>query len=198
MHETLTVLLDRAASGDARAREVAFVQVYDELRGLARELLAGERRDHTLQPTALVNEVALRLLGQRSGWSNREHFFALASMAMRRVLVDHARAHLAAKRGRGKIGRLAIEPAADVAAFPAEDVLALDELLDRLKALDERKARVVELRYFAGLGNDEVADVLGVARSTVAADWAFARAWLAVRLNGGDGTERRGEQGAEP
>lgn len=182
----MTLLLERASGGDALAKGEAFERVYAELRRLAGEFMRRERAGHTLHATELVNEASLRLLGQREPWVNRGHFFAMASLAMRRVLVDHARARTARRAV-----TLGAEPMAGGSGasggLTAVDVLTLDELLCRLERLDERKARVVELRYFGGLTVERVAEVLEVARSTVASDWAFARAWLAVRLEEGDG-----------
>ena len=158
------------------------VQVYDELRSLAEAYLRRERADHTLQATALVHEAWVRLSRQDPGrWRDDRHFAALAAHVMRRVLVDHARRRAAEKRG-GDRQRLTLhEPEA-----PGQDpdLLALDEALTALAGLSERQARVVELRFFGGLTLDEVAVELDVARSTVAADWQMARAWLNHRLRG--------------
>ena len=161
-------------------------ELHGELRELAAALLRRERRDHTLQPTALVHEAYLRL-GERLGPSWREQhgesaFRALAATAMRRILVDHARAHAADKRGGGWL-RVEL-PEATVEAPEPVELLALHEALEALAALDPRKARVVELRFFGGLTGDEVAEALGVARSTSEADWFMARAWLRQRLAG--------------
>jgi RNA polymerase sigma-70 factor (ECF subfamily) len=158
--------------------------LHGELRELAAALLRRERRDHTLQPTALVHEAYLRL-GERLGadW-RREHgesaFRAMAATAMRRILVDHARAHAADKRGGGWL-RVEL-PEATVEAPEPVELLALHEALEALTTLDPRKARVVELRFFGGLTGEEVAEALGVARSTSEADWFMARAWLRKRL----------------
>ncbi|MEL6330044.1 MAG: ECF-type sigma factor [Planctomycetota bacterium] len=184
MAETqLTALLGQASAGDREAMNAAYELVEGELRRLAAGMLARERAGHTLQPTALVSEAAIKLLDQRADWSNRDQFFAFAATAMRRILVDHARARRAAKRGGGEPAGSLPDEIAGRAEISPEDVLALDELLTRLEALDERKARVVELRYFAGLDENRVAEVLGVSRSTVSADWTFAKAWLALRLH---------------
>ncbi|MBL9119868.1 MAG: sigma-70 family RNA polymerase sigma factor [Phycisphaerae bacterium] len=158
--------------------------LHSELRDLAAALLRRERRDHTLQPTALVHEAFLRL-GERLGPTWREEhgeaaFRALAATAMRRILVDHARAHTADKRGGGWM-RIELPEAMVEAPEPVE-LLALHEALEALAQLDPRKARVVELRFFGGLNGDEVAETLGVARSTSEADWFMARAWLRKRL----------------
>jgi RNA polymerase sigma-70 factor, ECF subfamily len=154
--------------------------VYTELRAMAANYLRRERRDHTLQPTALVHEAFLRLnVGARS--IDRAHFMALAAVAMRNVLVDHARKHTAAKRHAD--GKRLTLGAPEVASAGRElDVLELDDLLHRLAKLDARRARVVELKVFAAMTNDEIAQVLGISRSTVAEDWTVAKAWLAAQL----------------
>jgi len=190
----VTRLLSGAADGDSRAAADLLPLVYDELRALAAQRLRRERGDHTLQPTALVHEAYMRLVGPEGSeasavWRTRAHFMALAARAMRRVLVDHARRRAAAKRGgsgdaRARAAGLLAEEVADPHAGP-EEVLALEELLVRLAALDERKARVVELRVFAGMTGEDIAEALGVARSTVADDWAVARAWLASEMRRG-------------
>ncbi len=158
--------------------------VYEDLRALARRQLRSRQDAHTLEPTALVNEVYLRLVDQSSvGVADRAHFHALCARVMRRVLVDHARARHAEKRGAGAVLRL--ETAMDVVADAGAnliDVVVLDEAIEQLLALDERKARVVELRIFCGLPPDEVASLHGVSKRTVEADWYFARAWLRARL----------------
>jgi RNA polymerase sigma factor (TIGR02999 family) len=180
--EGITSLLNAWQHGDAGARDRLFVLVYEELRRRASSQLRRERRDHTLRPTALVHEAYLRLMGQdRAQWQGRSQFFAIASETMRRVLVDHARERKAAKRG-GPAIRVALEE--DVAATEARevDLLALDGALDELAALDPRQGRVVELRFFGGLGNAEIAEVLEVSRATVDRDWRFARTWLYRRL----------------
>jgi len=164
--------------------------VYDELRELAARQLAGERREHTLQATALVHEAYLRLHRERrSNWRSDTHFLAVASQAMRRVLVDHARGRRAAKRG-GAALRVTLHDVAGDANAPscdALDVIDLDSALDELRELDPRAAEVVALRYFAGLDLDEVAAAIGVSRRTAAEDWAIARSWLRRRLAGDDG-----------
>ena len=180
--EGITRLLNAWQQGDAAARDRLFVLVYEELRRRAGQQIRRERQGHTLRPTALVHEAYLRLIGQdRIKWQNRAQFFAIASEMMRRVLVDHARERKAAKRG-GPAVRVALEE--DVAAIEARevDLIALDGALDDLAALDPRQSRVVELRFFGGLGNAEIADVLEVSRATVDRDWRFARTWLYRRL----------------
>lgn len=175
----ITVLLRRVVSGDASAADALMPLVYDELRQIARGKMAGERADHTLQPTALVHEAYFRLVEQtRVEWRDRAHFFGVAAAAMRRVLVDHARARLAVKRGDGAVvvSLDALEPAAADAKF--EEVLFVHDAIDRLEALDSKQAKVVEMHYFGGLTMQEVADALGVSRRTVHRDWAMAKSWL--------------------
>jgi RNA polymerase sigma factor (TIGR02999 family) len=162
--------------------------VYDELRRQARSYLLRERASHTLQATALVHEAYLRLADQRVGeWANEAHFCAVAASAMRRVLVDHARGHRAAKRGGGALRVTLCEEGASDAPHGREereiDVLDLDAALSELAALDPRQARVVELRTFGGLTLEEAAEALGVARSTAAEDWRMARAFLSWKLS---------------
>jgi RNA polymerase sigma factor (TIGR02999 family) len=160
--------------------------VYAELHAIAEAYLRRERPDHTLQPTALVNEAYLRLAAREGKWLDRAHFMALAAMAMRNVLVDHARRRAAAKRGAdAQRLTLAAQEAVSTTSSNELDVLELDDLLCRLARLDARRARVVELKVFAAMTNDEIALVLGVSRSTVADDWTVAKAWLATELSGG-------------
>lgn len=179
----VTGLLIAWSDGEEAASGRLVDVVYAELRRLAKGYLRRERRDHSLPPTALVHEAYLKLVDQRQvRWHNRAHFFAIAAHVMRRLLVDHARAHGAAKRGAG-----AKVPLQDVYAStgnPDIDILALDAALDRLKAIDQRQSRLVELRFFGGLTVDETAVVLGVAPITVKRDWALARAWLYRELRG--------------
>jgi RNA polymerase sigma factor (TIGR02999 family) len=145
--------------------------------------MSHERASHTLQPTALVNEAYLRLIDQtRVNWQNRAHFFGIAAQLMRRILLDHARAHNAGKRG-GVAKRLSLDEAAILPEERASDLIALDEALEELAKLDERKSRIVELRFFGGLGVDETAEVLGIHRATVLRDWAVAKAWLHRELS---------------
>lgn len=156
--------------------------VYQDLRALASARLRSERPDHTLQPTALVHEAFLRLAEQtRAAFRSREHFFAVAAETIRRVLVDHARARRADKRSAGG-ARLTIQAALDSPDKPDVDLLSLDDALTRLAALNERQAKVVELRYFAGLNIDATAAYLGVSEGTVKGDWRLARAWLEREL----------------
>jgi len=178
-------------AGDETARHAAdelLPLVYDRLRRLARRLLAHERPGHTLQPTALVHEVYLKLVDQtRVSWQGRTHFFAAGARAMRHILVDHARGRGRAKRGGGWNRVTLAEDAAPFAAggLDGDELLALDEAMQRLAELDERSARVVELRFFGGLTVPEVAHVLGVSTRTVEGDWTHARAWLNRELDRG-------------
>lgn len=181
----ITKLLHRWSAGEDGAFDEVVPLVYQELRRLARVLLSSERPGHTLGCTALVHEVYLRLAGQiRTGWVNRSHFFGAAARAMRRVLVDHARARKSAKRGLGE----AIEPLdrVQLAVEPDLDILALDLALEEFAAFDPERARVVELRFFAGLSIEETAAVLDASPATVKRDWAVARAWLYQRMRGAE------------
>lgn len=176
----LTVLLRRIASGDQAAEAELLPQVYDELRRLARACFRGERTGHTLQPTALVHEAYLRLVGTRKvDWQDRQHFFAVAAQVMRRVLVDHARQRTAAKRGGGRVPA-ALESEFVVTEAFLDTALIVHELLDRLKQADERQARIVEMRFFGGLNEEEIALILGVSSRTVIRDWKMAKAWMAA------------------
>ena len=174
----ITALLRRWNDGDAEAFDRLLPMVYDELHRLAARYLARERSMPTLQPTALVNEVCVRLLGwDAAQWQNRGHFFGVSAQMMRRVLVDIARRREAERRGAGAI-RLPLDSVDVPAMQPTADVLEVDAALERLATEDPRKARVVELRFFGGLSADETAEALGVSVRTVHADWAFARAWM--------------------
>lgn len=175
--------LESARRGHARARDPLLPAVYAELREIAARYLRRERHDHTLQPTALVHEAYLRLFDPGAATAeSRTHFLALAARAMRQILVDHARARAADKRGSGK-QHLTLSAALGEPGAAEVDLVALDEALERLSALSERQGRVVELRFFAGLDVVEVAEVLSVSRSTVEAEWRVARAWLAAHLD---------------
>lgn len=183
-------LLERAADQDGAAVDRLFPLVYEELRRKAAHYLKSERGDHTLQPTALANEVYLRLAGrQEHAWQSRAHFMAVAARAMRAVLVDHARRRNARKRGGGQSAqRLTTVGLAGGAVVDFQD---LDQALVDLARFSERQARVVELRYFGGLNIEEAAEVLGVSVMTVKRDWSTARAWLYRELSGtGPGTDR--------
>jgi RNA polymerase sigma factor (TIGR02999 family) len=179
----VTELLVAWERGDDEALRRLGQLVYDELRAIAAAQMRGERRDHTLQPTALVHEAFLRLSEQRRRqWKERRQFFAVASRLMRQVLVDHARTRRASKRG-GDVARVEVT-SLDALPSPSEvfDVLALDEALTRLTALQPRLARVVELRFFGGLEVEETAELLGCSPRTVKRDWSLARAWLIREL----------------
>jgi len=183
--ESITRLLLAWGEGDRQALDRLLPLVYAQLRRQARAQLARERGSHTLQPTALVHEAFLRLVDQHSvRWQNRAQFFGVAAQLMRRILVDHARSRVAAKRG-GQALRIPFDDAAEVAAHPAEtDVLLLNQAMERLAELDERQAKVVELRYFGGLTVEEAAAFLDVSEVTVKRDWAMAKAWLYRELRG--------------
>ena len=186
----VTHLLDRAAGGDPRAAADLLPLVYAELRQLARQRMARERPGHTLQPTALVHDAYLRLVGPggERRWADRGHFFAAAAAAMRHVLTDNARRKLTRKRGGGGGGDARREPLELVAApEPDAELLALDEALTRLAAADPQKAKLVELRYFAGLTGEEAAAALGISPTTADRHWAYARAWLQAEVRGGQG-----------
>lgn len=185
----VTAWLDRWGWGDSRAIDAILPEVYDELRRIGRRVLAGERHDHTLQTTALVHEAYLRLLDQRKiSARNRNEFFALAGLTMRRILVDHARSLRRKKRG-GGLKRVPLDSAERwLDAGQLAELEILDGLLDRLADLDPRAALVVQHRFFVGLDSAEIAELLGVSIRTVKRDWALARSWLRreVRLGIGD------------
>ncbi len=180
--EITAMLLD--LSGDNReVIDALMPHVYDVLHGIARKQLGRERSDHTLAPTALVHEAYMRLIDQNQvRWQNRAHFFAIAARAMRRILVNHARDRVALKRGGGQMAITLDEELAPAISRP-EQMLALEDALNRLQTLDERRALVVEYRFFGGLTHEEIAHVLGVSVPTVQRDWRFARAWLARDLS---------------
>lgn len=179
----LTVLLQAWSGGDDAALEQLTPIVYAHLYRLARTSMAAERPGHVLQPSALVNEAFMRLMsGTPVDWRSRTHFFGFASRLMRQILVDFARAQLSAKRG-NRSPHLELEAARELPVAPTHsDILDVDAALDELSKLEPRQARVVELRYFAGLENTEIAEVLGVSPDTVIRDWRVARAWLYYRL----------------
>lgn len=182
----VTRLLAAWSDGEESARSAVLDAVYAELRRLARAHLRRERRDHSLPPTALVHEAYLRLIDQtRVRWRSRAHFFAIAAQAMRRILVDHARTRAAAKRSGARTIPLIEDVAGPAPATAVIDVLALDDALARLSAIDARQGQLVELRFFAGLTVEETANVLGIAPITVKRDWALARAWLYREPRGG-------------
>ncbi len=179
----VTLLLQEWSGGDSSAADRLLPVLYDELHRIAAGALRGERRGHTLQPTALVNEAWMKLADQNAPWKNRAHFLGVAAQAMRRILVDHARRKSAQKRG-GDALRVTL---ADVAATESNevDLVRLDDALEKLAALDERQAKMVTMRFFAGLTVDETAEALGVSEKTVKRDWAAAKAWLHRELGGG-------------
>lgn len=176
-HE-VTQLLVAWSDGDRAALDELTPLVYEELHRLARNHMTRERQGHTLQTSALVNEAYVRLIDQRNvRWQNRAQFFSIASRLMRRILVDHARSHHYAKRG-GDVRRVSLDEAAVVAQEQAAELLALDDALKSLAAIDPRKCQVIELRFFGGMSVEESAEVLGVSAVTVMRDWSTAKAWL--------------------
>ena len=182
----VTELLVRWSQGDNAAREMLVPLVYDELRRIARYCLAGQRSDHTLQSTALVHEAYLRLVDHTSvRWDNRVHFFAVAAQLMRRILVDHARKERAQKRGGDCVTLMLDEAVVLPEQKGGVDLIALDDALNALAALDARQCRLVELRYFAGLSIEETSQVLEVSPATVKREWATARLWLLREMSRG-------------
>src|SRR5205809_1759724 len=182
--ENVSQLLVKWGEGDQAALDQLMPLVYSELRRLASNYLRRERQNHTLQPTALVNEAYLKLIDQKSArWQNRAHFYGVAAQLMRRILVDHARQHQAAKRGGPSLERLSITSAGQLGEKPDLDLLALNEALEELKTFDPQQERIVELRYFGGLSIEETAEVMGVGHATVERDWKMARAWLRRKLD---------------
>ena len=182
----VTRILSAIQAGDPRAAADLLPLVYDELRKLAAGRLATEAAGQTLQPTALVHEAYLRLVGNGdAGWDSRGHFFAAAAEAMRRILIDQARRKAAARHGGGR-ARRDVEHVEIAAPVPDADLLAVDEALARFEALDPAKAALVKLRYFAGLTVPEAAAALGIAPSTADRHWAYARAWLHAELTKGE------------
>lgn len=180
-HE-ITELLVQWSGGNQKALDKLYPLVYDELHKLARRFMSRERQGHTLQATALINEAYVRLVDQTNvRWQNRTHFFAISAQIMRRILVDHARRNLYAKRG-GGVQRISFDETALVAFDRASEFVLLDEALKSLAEIDERRSQVVELRYFGGLDNQEIADVLKISENTVTRDWNMARAWLYQQL----------------
>jgi RNA polymerase sigma factor (TIGR02999 family) len=174
----VTALLARWRGGDRRALDRLIPLIYDELRSLAHHYLRRERSDHTLQTTALVHEAYVRLVGgDVPALQNRSHFFGIAARLMREILVEHARARQAAKRGSG-VPLVSLDEALHYPQASNVDILLLDEALDKLAALDERQSRIVELRFFTGLSIDETSEVLGISPATVSREWTSARAWL--------------------
>ena len=178
----VTQLLADWRQGEEAALEKLTPLVYEELRRLAHRYMAGQQPDHTLQTTALVNEAYLRLVDQtKPSFANRSHFFAVAATAMRQILVNHAKAQQRLKRG-GGASKVELDTAALISPEQTKTILDVDEALERLAQLDSRKAQVVELKYFGGLNQDEIAEVLKISIVTVRRDWLFARAWLYTEL----------------
>lgn len=175
--QDLTQLLIACGHGDREALDRLVPVVYDELRKLAGHHMRRERADHTLQTSALINEAYLRLIDKPGSWQSRAHFFGVAARLMRQILVDHARARQTDKRGGGQ-SPLALSDAHDAGHEMATDLIALNEALTRLAAIDPQQSRIVELRFFGGLTIEETAEVLGVSHTTVEKDWNMARAWL--------------------
>lgn len=181
--ENVTQLLVKWGDGDQAALERLMPLVYSELRRLASNYLRRERQNHTLQPTALVNEAYLKLIDQRKPrWQNRAQFYGVAAQMMRRILVDHARQNKAAKRGGSEQQRLSITSAGQLGEKPDTDLLALHEALKELKTFDQQQERIVELKFFGGLSIEETAEVMGIGHATVERDWKMARAWLRRKL----------------
>ena len=184
MPSDVTQLLVQWVKGNRSALDQLTPLVYDELHQRARNYLRHERPDHTLQPTALIHEVYLRIVGENlPQWQNRAHFFAIASRAMRQILVDHARRRGASKRGDG-VADLSLDEALVLAESESGDLLALDEALSKLAAFDERKCKIVEMRYFGGCTVEETAEALGVATITVIRETRVAEAWLRRAMQG--------------
>jgi len=181
--QRVTELLAQWSHGDDAALAELTPLVYEELRRLAHHHMGGERPEHTLQTTALVNEAYLRLADQTNpSWQNRAHFFALAARAMRQILVNYAKSYRAQKRGGGAI-KVELDEAAIVSPEQSKAIVDLHEALERLGTLDSRKARVVELKYFGGLNHGEIAEVMKISTVTVRRDWVFAKAWLYDELH---------------
>ena len=182
--QEFTQLLVNGRKGDKSALDAMTPVLYDELRRVARRLLAAERPDHTLQPTALVHEAYIRLVDQRAvDWQNRAHFLGIAATMMRRILINHAKAYKAAKR-EGFAEAITLDDALGVFTNPRVDLLDLDRALTELSNLDSEQGRIVELRFFGGFSIEETAEVLGISPATVKRHWSTARIWLYQQLNG--------------
>lgn len=175
--EQITHLLGEMSAGKQDAADQLAPLVYKELHRIAQRYMGRERGDHTLQATILVNEAFMKLAGQETTWQNRSHFYAVASQVMRRILVDYARAHAAQKRG-GAMNRVDLEEVPILAESHPEKMLALDEALSRLSQWDPVQSRIVEMRFFGGLTDKEIGEVLGVSMRTVKREWSLAKAWL--------------------
>ena len=193
----VTLLLRAMKGGDASAAEKLLPLVYTELHRLARHYMRRERADHTLQPTALINEAYLRLARDNIDWQSRQHFVGVAAHVMRRVLVDHARAHNAEMRG-GELQRVELDEGLAVSRERSDEVLALHDALNRLEELNPRQARVVELRYFAGLSVEEVAAITDMSARSVKRDWAIARLWLFQEIEKQGAVPRSRKKDKEP
>ena len=179
----ITQILQDWNSGDEKAKERLLAVVYDELKRQARFLMSKERADHTLQPTALVHEAFLKLSKQsKIEWKNRRHFYGIAAHLMRQILVDHARLYAAGKRGGNPI-HFSLDDVQIPVEQRADSILALDEVLERLEALDEQQARIVEMRFFGGMTNQEIAENMEISERTVGREWQSARLWLYRELN---------------
>lgn len=179
----VTQILHDWSGGDSEAPERLMPLVYDEMRRIARSFISRERQGHTLQPTALVNEAYLRLVDQNSvRWQSRAHFYSVAASMMRRVLIDHARTHATEKRGGGAV-HLSIEDVQVPVEERAANFVAMDEALERLSQFNERGRKIVEMRFYAGMSDEEIAEVLGVSTRTVLRDWKAARVWLFRELS---------------
>ncbi len=183
--DNVTLLLARLRDGNQDAANRLIPLIYSELRRMAAAYMRRELPGQTLQATALVNEAYMRLVdGQQGPWQNRAHFFAIAAHCMRQVLVDHARRRHAGKRGGASARKVAIDVDLLIAPNRLEDVIAIDEALERLAAIDPRQGRLIELRFFVGLNVDEVAEVMGISPITVKREWRSAKAWLHRELDG--------------
>lgn len=182
--QDISVILKNWSGGNRASADALLALVYDELRKIAARYLRKERSGHTLQPTALVHEAYIKLIDISDiDWQDRAHFFAVSANVMRRILVDHARARVADKRG-GEADRIALEDAISLSKEPQVDLLAVDEALKELAEFDEQQCRIVELRFFGGLTIEETAHVVGVSPATVKREWAIAKAWLHRKLKG--------------
>jgi RNA polymerase sigma-70 factor (ECF subfamily) len=182
---SVTILLKQLRSGNQNAVAELVPLLYDELRRMASRYLQSERPGHTLQATALVHEAYLRLVNQKEvEWQSRNHFFGVAAQQMRRILVDHARAHHAAKRG-GPLPKISLDDGLAISRDRAGDLLELDEALSRLALIDSQQVRIIELRFFAGLTIEQAAEVLAISPATVKREWTTAKAWLAREIERG-------------
>ncbi len=182
MSDVTRLLQDWSEGGRREALDELLPLVYDELRRLAHSYLRRERSEHTLQTTALVHEAYLKLIDQRVvDWKNRAQFFALSAQAMRRILIDNARKHIADKRGKGE--KISLDDAPEISVETDENLIALDMALQELETIDEKQSKIIELRYFGGLTIEETAEVLKISPATVKREWTFARAWLYQRLS---------------